>query len=58
MKQMFQILAGLAFGSSVLVWAVQYAYACRGYMAIGGEYLFAIVAAIFIYWLIEKILKR
>lgn len=55
MKQMFQILAGLAFGSSVLVWAVQYAYACRGYLAIGGEYLFAGLAAIITYWLIRKV---
>lgn len=55
MKQMFQILGGLAFGSSVLVWAVQYAYECRGYLAIGGEYIFAGLAAIFIYWLIGKV---
>lgn len=55
MKQMFQILAELAFGSSILVWAVQYAYACRGYQAIGGEYILAGLAAIFIYWLIGKV---
>ncbi len=55
MKQMFQILAGLAFGSSVLVWAVQYAYEYRGYMAIGGEYLFAGLAAIVMFWLIGKV---
>ena len=38
-----------------LVWAVQYAYACRGYQAIGGEYILAGLAAIFIYWLIGKV---
>lgn len=55
MKRIFQILSALVVGSSTLIWGIQYAYLQRGYMAIGGEYLFAVLAAILAYWLIEKL---
>ena len=34
---------------------IQQAYQQRGYQAIGGEYILAVLAAIVIYWLIEKV---
>jgi len=55
MKKIIQILASIAVGSGTLIWGVQQAYQQRGYMAIGGEYILAVLAAIFIYWLIEKV---
>lgn len=55
MKRFIQITASIAMGSGTLIWGVQQAYQQRGYQAIGGEYILAVLAAIFIYWLIERV---
>lgn len=55
MKRIIQILASIAVGSSMLLWASDIAYRQRGYKAIGGEYIAAILAAVIVWWLIEKI---
>lgn len=55
MKKLMQIMASIAIGSGTLIWGIQQAYQQRGYMAIGGEYILAVLAAIFIYWLIERV---
>ncbi len=54
MKRIVQILASIAVGSSMLLWASDIAYTQRGYKAIGGEYIAAILAAVIIWWLINK----
>ena len=54
MKKLMQIMASIAIGSGTLIWGIQQAYQQRGYMAIGGEYILAVLAAILIYWLIDK----
>lgn len=56
MKKLIQILAPLAVGSNVLLWTSEIAYLQRGYKAIGGEYIAAILAAIVVEWLTEKLL--
>lgn len=55
MKRIVQILASIAVASSMLLWASDIAYTQRGYKAIGGEYIAAILAAIIILWLIDRI---
>jgi len=55
MKTIVQILASIAVGSSTLLFASDIAYTQRGYKAIGGEYIAAILAAVIVWWLIEKI---
>jgi hypothetical protein len=54
MKRIIQILASIAVGSSILLFASDIAYTQRGYKAIGGEYIAAILAAIIIWWLIDR----
>jgi len=54
MKTIVQILASIAVGSSILLFASDIAYTQRGYKAIGGEYIAAILAAIIIWWLIDR----
>lgn len=54
MKKLMQITASIAMGGGTLVWGIQQAYQQRGYQAIGGEYILAVLAAIVIYWLIDK----
>ncbi len=54
MKRIIQILASIAVGSSTLLFASDIAYTQRGYKAIGGEYIAAILAAIIIWWLIDR----
>ena len=54
MKKIFQVISALLFGYGALMWGTQCAYMQRGYTAIGGEYIFAVLAAIVAYWLIEK----
>lgn len=49
MKRIIQILASIAVGSSTLLFASDIAYTQRGYKAIGGEYIAAILAAIIIW---------
>ena len=55
MKKIIQTLAAIAAGSTTLLWASDIAYTQRGYRAIGGEYILAVLAAVMIWWLIEKI---
>ena len=55
MKKLIQITASIDMGSGTLMWGIQQAYQQRGYQAIGGEYILAVLAAIVIYWLIEKV---
>ncbi len=55
MKKLIQITASIAMGSGTLVWGIQQAYQQRGYQAIGGEYILAVLAVMMIYWLIEKV---
>lgn len=55
MKKLMQITASIAMGSGTLMWGIQQAYQQRGYIAVGGEYILAVLAAIMIYWLIEKV---
>ncbi len=54
MKRIVQILESIAVGSSTLLFANDIAYTQRGYKAIGGEYIAAILAAIIIWWLIDR----
>ena len=54
-KKIVQALASVATYSSVLAWGIQIAYAQRGYQAVGGEYILAVLAAIAVYWLIEQV---
>ena len=54
MKKLMQIVTSIAIGSATLIWGVQQVYQQRGYQAIGGEYILAVLAAILIYWLIDK----
>ncbi len=54
MKRIIQILASIAVGSSTLLFASDIAYTQRGYKAIGGEYIAAILVAILIWWLIDR----
>ena len=54
MKRIIQILASIAVGSSTLLFASDIAYTQSGYKAIGGEYIAAILAAIIIWWLINR----
>lgn len=49
MKRIIQILASIAVGSSMLLWASDIAYRQRGYKAIGGEYIAAILAAVIVW---------
>lgn len=49
MKRIIQILASIAVGSSTLLFASDIAYTQRGYKAIGGEYIAAILAATLIW---------
>ena len=55
MKRIIQILASIAVASSMLLWASDIAYTQRGYKAIGGEYIAAILAAVIVWWLIDRI---
>ena len=55
MKRIIQILASIAVGSSTLLFASDIAYTQRGYKAIGGEYIAAILAAVIIWWLIDRL---
>jgi len=55
MKKLIQVTASIVMGGGTLVWGIQQAYQQRGYQAIGGEYILAVLAAIIIYWLIEKV---
>lgn len=55
MKKVIQLLSAVAIGSSILVWAVQAAYVQRGYQAYGGEYLFAVMVGIVIYFVAGKV---
>ena len=55
MKRIIQILASIAVGNSMLLWASDIAYKQRGYRAIGGEYIAAILAAVIVWWLIDRI---
>lgn len=55
MKRIVQILASIAVASSMLLWASDIAYIQRGYEAIGGEYIAAILAAVIVWWLIDRI---
>ena len=54
MKTIVQILASIAVGSSTLLFASDIAYTQRGYKAIGGEYIAAILAAVIIWWLLDR----
>ena len=54
MKRIIQILASIAVGSSTLLVASDIAYTQRGYKAIGGEYIAAILAAVIIWWLLDR----
>lgn len=55
MKKVIQLLSAVAIGSSILVWAIQAAYAQRGYQAIGGEYILAVIVAIATYYIVGKV---
>ena len=54
MKKLIQITASIVMGGGTLVWGIQQAYQHRDYQVIGGEYILAVLAAIVIYWLIDK----
>ena len=54
MKVVIQALSSIATYSSVVSWGTQMAYEQRGYQAVGGEYLLAVMAAVGVYWLVGK----
>ena len=54
MKVVIQALSSIATYSSVVSWGTQMAYEQRGYQAVGGEYLLAVMAVVGAYWLVGK----
>lgn len=52
----FLVALSVAFTSGV--WAIQKAYADRGYRAVGGEYLFILFTFIVTYWIMGYVVKE
>lgn len=50
-RQLFQSAFGLAAAYTAGSWAIDHAYACRGYDAAGSEYIFILA----VYWAFYKI---
>jgi len=54
MKTITQVLVAITAYYTILEWGSNIAYQQRGYIAVGGEYLFAILVGVAVYYACRK----